>query len=201
MFSDHSAEIAESLTELDLNPDHLDIISYRNYSANAPYHNKHHCFSVALNALEGAKFYEMGVEEQRIVFLAGLYHDFEHSEGRQSDTVNIANAVRGMEYWCGRLENFTPETINLIKQIICSTIWPSHLFEGERSLFELILCDADLLQWTAPDARCYMAGLSEEKGTPITWDDTIEFVKTQGPKTRWGTDRINAWLETYAIAK
>lgn len=201
MFSDHSAEIAENLTELGLNSEHLDIISYRNYSANAPYHNKYHCFTVALNALEGAKFYDLSVDEQRIVFLAGLYHDFEHSEGRQEDAVNIANAVKGVEYWCGRLETFTPETTDLIKHAIRSTVWPSQFSDSELSLLDLILCDADLLQWTAPDARCYMAGLSTEEVRPITWDDTVECVKTHGPKTRWGRDRIDAWLETYAIAK
>jgi HD superfamily phosphohydrolase YqeK len=201
MFADHSAEIAESLTELDLNPEHLDIISYRNYSANAPYHNKHHCFSVALNALEGAKFYDLGVEEQRIVFLAGLYHDFEHSEGKKDDTVNIANAIKGMEYWCGRLESLTPETTNLIKQAINSTIWPSHLLESERSLLDLILCDADLLQWTASDVQNYRDGLAEEKMSAVTLKDTIDFVITHGAKTRWGADRINTWLETYAIAR
>jgi hypothetical protein len=195
VFVDRSVEIATSLNELYLNPEHINILSHRNYSANAPYHNQHHCFSVALNALEGAKFYGLGLDEQRILFLAGLYHDFEHSEGRKDDKVNVANAIKGMEHWCGKLETLSTETINRIAHAINSTIWPRNLFEGKRELLDLILCEADLLQWTASDAQCYMEGMSAEQKSPVTWDDTIEFVKTHGPNTRWGRDRIDSWLE------
>lgn len=194
MFIDRTTMVAIKLRELGLNPGHLIVITEVNPSRSLPYHNSHHCLSVALNAEEGARFTGLGIEDRRTLFIAGLYHDFNHSGGANPDSVNVADAAAHMKAWCRLLEDFTEGQLESIHTTILSTRWPYDEVPGETTMVEDILCDADLMQWTEPDTKDFMEGLGAEKNEVITLADTRKFLTENPPRTPWGKKRIDAWL-------
>lgn len=197
MFIDRTALVAEKLGELGLNPGHLIVVTEVNPSRHLPYHNSHHCLSVGLNALEGARVAGLGLEAQRSLFIAGLYHDFNHSGGAKDDNANVADAAAHMIAWCRLLEDFSDSQIESIRRAISSTCWPPENYTGERTLAENILCDADMLQWTEEDTEEFMRGLGIEKGIIVNWEDTRIFLKEHWPRTQWAQDRVAKWLEEH----
>lgn len=197
MFLDRKTAVADELKALGLNPGHLIIITEVNPSRNLPYHNSHHCLSVGLNALEGARAAGLDIEAQRGLFLAGLYHDFNHSAGARVDKENVDDAARNMQAWCRLLEDFSDEQIGSIRQAILSTCWPPEQYSGPRNAWEDILCDADLLQWTEPDTEDFMAGFAEEAKDGTNWETTLVFLKKHWPRTEWAQQRVSKWLSEY----
>jgi hypothetical protein len=59
------------------------------------YHNRVHSYSVALNCYEGAIYSKLDPQQIRILLLAGLFHDFNHSQGWYDDKQNVEIAVKG----------------------------------------------------------------------------------------------------------
>lgn len=197
MFIDRTATVSKELSVLGLNAGHLITVTEVNPSRNLPYHNSHHCLSVGLNALEGARVAGLGLEEQRTLFLAGLYHDFNHGGGSRCDQENVADAARNMMAWCRLLEDFSEEQLTAIQQAILATCWPSELYTGPRTIIEDILCDADLLQWTEPDTEDFMAGFAQEANDGTNWETTLVFLKKHWPRTEWAQQRVSQWLKEY----
>lgn len=197
MFIDRTASVSDELAALGLNPGHLIVITEVNPSRNLPYHNSHHCLSVGLNALEGARVAGLGIEAQRTLFLAGLYHDFNHGGGARADQENVEDAARNMLAWCTLLEDFAEEQLAAMEQAILATCWPSEQYSGPRTLIEDILCDADLLQWTEPDTEDFMAGFAKEAKDGTNWETTLVFLKKHWPRTEWAQQRVRKWLQEY----
>lgn len=180
----------QELIRLDLNPGHVHVICKENPSATLPYHNAGHCCTVGLNCLAGAESTGMSPDEAANLFLAGLYHDYDHSGGKCTDDVNIARAVKGMAYWCSKLEGYDAPRLDAISSIISATIWPAELFKGTRNLSQSIICDADHMQYLEPDAMSFVDGIGLETGQLITVPLTLQFLASYEPKTEWGTERL-----------
>lgn len=180
----------QALARLGLNPGHVHVICKENPSAALPYHNAGHCCTVGLNCVDGAINNGMSPEDTSNLFLAGLYHDYDHSGGKCTDDINIARAIKGMSYWCSKLEGYDAERISKIANIISATIWPANLFEGARDLSQSIICDADHMQYLEPDAMSFVDGIGTETGQLTTVPSTLQFLASYVPRTDWGAGRL-----------
>lgn len=183
--------IEESLKALSLNPAHLDIIGLNPAHIN-PYHNNEHLYTVALNCLEAAKYYNLSRQDERLLLLAGLYHDYAHSGGKHSDTINVSKSISYALHHCEELEKLSDEETDKLANIIHATIQPSTLHNADLNLLQKIIMDADMMQWLEPDADDFLVGLSVEMGREITWHSTKEFLENYVAKTDWGKHKIEA---------
>lgn len=196
MKSNRELRVLEILRELGLSEEHASIVSSQNPSQNAPYHNSGHLLTVALNCAEAADYYELGKDEKITLFLSGLYHDYGHSAGKQSDIINISQAVLCAMRNISALEGLDNKALDVIADNIHATVQPSLLHGAELSLQQKIIADADMMQWHEHDADDFMAGLSVELGFPVTWESTKEFLSKYNPKTSWGRHKLEDLLAT-----
>lgn len=190
MKSNRELRVLEILRELGLSEEHASIVSSQNPSQNAPYHNSGHLLTVALNCAEAADYYELGKDEKITLFLSGLYHDYGHSAGKQSDIINISQAVLCATRNISALEHLPNKALDVIADNIHATVQPSLLHGAELTLQQKIIADADMMQWHEHDADDFMAGLSIELGFPVTWESTKEFLSQYNPKTSWGRHKL-----------
>lgn len=190
------AKVNAVLKQLNLNVHHTHVISHENPSASLPYHNAGHCCTVALNCYEGAVRHELNHEKTRLLFIAGLYHDYNHSAGKYSDYVNIANAISGAVHWCSQLESFSGREMDVIADNIRATVYPGVLFKGQRNLCQSIICDADHMQYLEPDAESFMEGIGSETGKPVDAVSTGQFLLAYKPHTLWGVEKLAKFRET-----
>src|SRR6478752_924103 len=114
MKSNRELKVLEVLRELGLSAEHASIASSQNPSQNAPYHNTGHLFTVAINCAEAADYYELGKDEKITLFLSGLYHDYGHSAGKQSDIINISQAVLCAMRNVSALEGISSRALDVI---------------------------------------------------------------------------------------
>lgn len=186
--------IEKILEELRLSAEHLDILE-ANPSKDSPYHNNEHLFTVALNCDEAARFYALPVEGHRVLFLAALYHDYNHSAGVSSDTINISRAISGAVEHISRLEKAAVEELDEVAGIIHATIQPPTMHNTDIGLLHRIIMDADMMQSCEPDAEAFLAGLSVELKKEVNWSSTKVFLEGYEPKTSWGKQKLAALLE------
>lgn len=186
--------IEKILTEIGLNPEHLSILE-ANPSKDSPYHNNEHLFTVALNCDEAARFYSLPVEGHRVLFLAALYHDYNHSAGVSSDTINISRAISGAVEHITRLEKAAIEDLDEVAGIIHATIQPPTMHNTDIGLLHRIIMDADMMQSCEPDAEAFLAGLSVEMKKEVNWSSTKLFLEGYSPKTSWGKQKLASLLE------
>lgn len=190
------AKVHAVLEQLNLNSRHVHVISQENPSASLPYHNAGHCCTVALNCYDGSISHDLSHEKTRLLFIAGLYHDFNHSAGKYSDHVNIANAIAGAVHWCKELEYFSGREMDVIADNIRATIYPAVLFTGQRNLCQSIICDADHMQYLEPDATSFIAGIGTETGKHVDAVTTGQFLLAYKPHTLWGVEKLKQFRET-----
>lgn len=69
------------LEKLGLDPNHAHVLMTSNPLLHAPYHNTEHCFTVAINSYKAAKYYNLSMKQTTALFLAALYHDYDHAAG------------------------------------------------------------------------------------------------------------------------
>jgi len=119
-----------------------------NPSLLAPYHNAYHTYCLVLNCFEGAFYERLFDDNRRILILAGLFHDFDHTEGREEDKVNIRKAIFGLSTAKKYARNnhcfITDEEFEVACELIRVTKYPYDR-EPETPL-ERIIRDADLMQ-------------------------------------------------------
>lgn len=171
--------VTEILKVLSLNPEHIRRVSSieHNNSTDAPFHNNQHLFTVAINVYELAQYYVLNLSETRTLFIAALYHDVNHSQGKYYDGVNIARAIEAMLTSLSDLEeNFTQAEINMTAKLILATEYPHA--NTLLTTAEKIIRDSDLMQNTEPDYERWMMGLSEETNTVVNFETTKAFFKT-----------------------
>lgn len=143
---------------------HLGLTSYLNFffehnKSTAEYHSNYHSICVALNCYEGARRLQLSLSETRIVVLAGIFHDYNHSGGILTDDKNIDIAIEGLTLAynqigleaCEAALQFgvlapllTPEEIAKTIQTLRITKYP---YETDPiTITEMIIRDADLMQ-------------------------------------------------------
>ena len=172
------AAVEQLLDDLDIDPVNLVNVRFNNPSAAAPYHGFQHLITTALNVHAGAVAENLDVQDERIVVLAALWHDFDHEGAKVPDADNINAAVSGFFSY--------DDSPNSIRQAVAAAIRATHVPGGiAATQGQKILRDADLLQCLEPDGPVFMAGLAAETGTIVTPESTREFLLKTELHTNW----------------
>ena len=161
-----------------------------NKSNSLPYHSLRHTLHV-LTACElifwreicypSSHFLKMSYTKKccecRILLTAALFHDFNHSGGKDEDAINIQRAVDG---FCEFIKSDESDTYTRrVCQIIRATQYP-YIESDDADFLCNIIRDADLSQFACSDFIHFAIGLEKENGTAPIFDvitNIIEFNK------------------------
>lgn len=126
------------------------VLYLQNKSGKVPYHNTDHILTVTKWCGRLAGMHRVPIESEKALILAAMFHDFNHSGGKEVDTVNVAEAVNQLRYFMSIHPNLlTPEEQELAVKCVECTVFP---FTVEPELeIQKIIRDADLLQSTEAD--------------------------------------------------
>lgn len=187
---------------------------------NERYHHTLHAYVTALNCYEGAVHSRMGTIQRstiRNLMLAGLFHDFQHSHGLDTDMVNIHRAIEGVRWVNGTLKNqhLGEGDIGQVCALIGVTMYP-HIGDP-KNVAQGIIRDADMMasyQRSPHALQELFVGLWREvniaqtrKGEALlTWDQFLEaqqkFADVQFSQwyTDWGRRKSQGWYKAPAFA-
>ena len=116
------------------------LIKYNQGNKN-PYHNLFHTLSVVKNIYLISKTENIEDERLRLMLIAGIFHDFNHSGGKhKKDKYNILDAVTAYYQYTKELD----EDSSFIVKMISITEYPFK--EGELNIYQKIIRDADIMQ-------------------------------------------------------
>jgi hypothetical protein len=124
-------------------------ISLNNVSNNAPYHHFQHMITVTkwclyLSKLEGVypytkEFYEL--------LLAAMFHDMNHSMGKEKDDYNVTQAILAFHSWNTNKDISGKK----VEEIIRATEYPYVIESDKLTIQQRIIRDADLMVWLEDD--------------------------------------------------
>lgn len=139
----------------------LDFVESNNPSGKLPYHCNVHQYLVAVGAyrLLHVSANRVDKREAAELFVAGLFHDYNHSGGVLPDDQNIERAIEGFQQYAPQMPSHLSEAA--IISLIRSTEWPWKNEHYHRH--QDVLRDADILA-SAEAAGVYMpiTGLPQE---------------------------------------
>lgn len=122
-------------------------LSLMNQSKDLPYHNTDHILTVTKYCGRLVGMHRVPVESEKALILAALFHDFNHTGGKELDVVNVADANMAMFNFLEVHSNLlTDEERVLAHQCLDCTVYP-FIVEPELEI-QKIIRDADLLQAT-----------------------------------------------------
>jgi hypothetical protein len=123
-----------------------------NESNFAPYHNFNHMLRVMYYCNKGCIFHKIEGKRKTNVLLAALFHDFNHSQGEESDEVNVKRAIAGVrDFYENNAMNKNSVNIEKVVEIIQATQYPYVIEADDLSLEQAIIRDADLMPTLDPD--------------------------------------------------
>lgn len=163
-----------------------------NPSANAPYHNNAHMTKVA--SIAGALWQHERVELEFdnkwadiVLMLAALFHDYDHSQGKDTDHSNVTRARGCAKVFVMEHVPEMPESaVAALDAAIECTEYPFTIIP--RNKLEEVLRDADLLYAVvSSDPSIIMDGLRKEietsLGRTVSYEEMaenqVEFLKQQ----------------------
>lgn len=152
----------------------LKYIILNNKSNNAPYHNINHLLTVTKYCYNALKHMDMlSDDKSEDLLLAALFHDFNHSMGKEKDDVNIKEAKKGLKKFIND-ENLDLD-LDFMDEIINATQYPYVIESKDLNIYQSIIRDADMCQIFEYDwLRQNIFGLSTELNLK-----PIEFLKGQ----------------------
>lgn len=173
----------------------------RRANVKQPYHNEQHLFIVALASAAGADYYNLTVRQKRVLVLAALYHDYNHTgKAGVPDSINIEHAIEGLEnfFRSAGYSSITHKDADAVKQLIRATLHPNK--DRPANLSEAIIRDADMMEWFEPDAEDLLVGLNDElkPESPFTMKTTEAFLRKHSFLTQWG---MNLFQETFPFKR
>jgi len=142
----------------------LKFIINNSKSNTAPYHNLNHMLTVTRHVYNALDYMFM-LEDERVeeLLLAALFHDYNHSMGKQTDDINVAEAKKGLRAFL-TLEKLEMD-IEFMESILDATEYPYKLHFRRLNFYQKLIRDCDLCQayeynWLQ---QC-VYGLSQEMG-------------------------------------
>lgn len=184
-----------------------------NPSANAPYHNNAHMQKVA--SIAGALWQHEQVEfefdsiwAETVLMLAALFHDYGHSQGKESDSVNVSRA-RGCAkiFVSEHVPTMSVSALKVLDAAIECTEYPFII--APRNKLEEVLRDADLLYATVSgDPSIIMEGLRKEievsLDRPVSYEEMakgqVEFLGQQTMFTATAREYWMSEIESFTKA-
>lgn len=179
-----------------------------NPSNTAPYHNFYHLQTVTTNCFEGAVSNNMNEEDTENLMMAAIFHDFDHSAGKEKDNINIRRAITGLAKWA--LENnLDKERLKAISAIIITTEFPYTVASDKLNLSQQIIRDADMSQCLESNwIQQIIFGLGKEMNK--TSEEMIKGQKgflssikpiTEWFKTKWDDNKSLVFKELEKLEK
>lgn len=111
-----------------------------NRAKELPYHNWYHTMCMVNRCLDGANYHNLPYQSMRALFVAALFHDYNHSGGEEEDSINIFRATTGLKN-CGINRNID---FYEVEELIRVTEYPYVL--PPVCIEQRIIRDADLMQ-------------------------------------------------------
>lgn len=166
------------------------------------YHSFAHSIQVALNCYEGALYGHLSTREKKMLLVAGLFHDANHTQGEQTDPSNIHFALSSLRVandYCPEHLKFKPDELQQMVEAIRLTEYPYKVKET-KNVFGKIIRDADAMTLYTEDPDLLtdlFIGLVNEMNAPRRWyGESVtmaefirkqsEFVTRQTWNTGWG---------------
>ena len=144
---------------------YLKIVLEKSSSNNAPYHNFYHVMCMVKNCYLIGESEGYLPEAIKNLVIAALFHDFNHSMGKEKDSWNVKEAIKSFKKYSKESEENNKKIIKIIE----ATEYPYVIEEDQLSLDQKIIRDADLLQVFHDNyIQQNLLGLSQEMKLPIT---------------------------------
>ena len=138
----------------------LAYVQIENPSNDAPYHNLDHMLTVVKWCGRIAGLSHLSENEERALILAAIFHDFDHSAGREEDDVNVQQAIAALARFC-EIHSVEDEIRDMAIENIQVTQFP--FIYTPQTLAQKIIRDADLLQSLEPNREeVLISGLRKE---------------------------------------
>lgn len=146
----------------------LKYVINNNTANNAPYHNLNHMLTVTRHVYYGMKYMGLtDIKRNEEALLTALFHDFNHSMGKEVDAINISYAKEGLIKFLS--ENNFNFDISFMFSILDATQYPYILSTSELNDYQLLIRDCDLCQGFEYDwIKQYIYGLSIEMNYSFT---------------------------------
>lgn len=153
-----------------------------------PYHNNQHLMNMIRMSADIAAILEANYEyhvDFKVMLLAAMFHDFDHSGGVLPDSSNIQRAVAGWHVWAENVNYSNSMRVSVERAIRC-TQYPFVIEPSTKE--QRILRDADLMSSLEPlGVPMLMHGLRAElaiAGRPMTLqefaDGQLSFIDSIG---------------------
>lgn len=146
----------------------------KNQSKDLPYHGNFHNMDVAFDALILAQQENIAFRDRPYLFIAGLFHDYNHSGGTLTDTENVINAVKAFRKYSTLLLKSSSEA-DYVAELIYATNTDNKRMVG--TFEEGLLKDADLTGWTYLPFKEHASALSAELGIKVNEHTTKAFIQ------------------------
>lgn len=176
-----------------------------NKALNLPYHNFIHGLVVADGCLlqiceiclETPLEKHMDFVEESSLICAALFHDFNHSGGKQKDDWNVQEAIRMFNEWYKQTSDISFIIPELVISYIEATQYPYIIPKDQLTQGQRIIRDADLMQlFKYNRIQQNYLGLGQEMNVDIKpmLEGTLKFIETIDPCTdyfaeRWQTQK------------
>jgi hypothetical protein len=118
-------------------------ITEHNTGGDNPYHNNYHLKQVCAFVIKGCEYYEINKEQTKLLAIAALFHDFDHSGGKfKNDDDNVNLSIKGFLKW----SKLPKEDNEMIISLIKTTRYPYTNVCEDITELEKIIRDSDILQ-------------------------------------------------------
>jgi len=194
--------LLSEISRLGLQPAYYYVMD-TNPSSGLPYHNNYHLQQVCKFALMGADFYKLSDMDKRLLAVAAIFHDYDHSGSGKDDDINIKRAVDAFVKFnldvkkFGEFSSyFNEEETEVIIDLIKATRYP--YINNTETLLQEIIRDSDILQGIFADdyINKIVLGIAKENGIPEDKmiSGQIGFLKSTKFCTDWATNMYSKEL-------
>lgn len=174
---------------------YFELLMTKNSAITNPYHNVFHTITVFVNSYHIAKSENCSEEQIRNILIAAIFHDYNHSGGKKSDSENIEEAISFFKNHSKESKSFNDSIIEIIK----ATEYPYTIKEESLTLEQKIIRDADLTQmYTDNFLQQVIYGLLvQEQG--LSFEKAIEaqmkFMNSVYPLTKYGNVLYDKFMD------
>jgi len=190
---DKELSIIEIIDKYELLSKALKYIILNSSSNYAPYHNLNHLLTVTKHVYYGLK--TEGILDGKngvLSLVAAMFHDFNHSEGKNKDDKNVADAKKGVREFAEK-NHITNLDLEFIDKMLDATQYPYVIENKDLNKYQAIIRDADIMQLFEYNwLQQTILGLSKELNLSVEeflkgqkkFMDGVEFISDYGKKMK-----------------
>ena len=170
---------------------YLEIVLAESSSNYAPYHNINHVLCMVKYAYIIGSSENLDNDEIKMLIVSALFHDFNHTQGKEDDFANIKIAIESVKKYVEE------EIIDVVIDVIKATQYPYIIDTKDLTKYQRIIRDCDFMQTFEPNyVHQILFGISTEIGMSVKeflpiqlkFLDSIKFNTEKGREI--GEDKI-----------